>query len=198
MTSDDQHSLTLSAETDNALTLMQFFLKSVDLSGDLTGATITLESDSSFTLSPEMEYGLEVDQSDPAEVEPDEDEAETEDTDRTEAEEAAEPQPMSRDKIIAFRDDSNPLAIMEMFYERRDEGYFNVSKVRQFTPNDAGIQDSSFSAILWDLAERGLIEKKDSESRGNEYKITGKGIASVEAHHESEAETPPAPAASSD
>ena len=87
------------------------------------------------------------------------------------------------DGLTRFQEDSDTFAVARTLHERRDEGLLEMDEVRQFTSNSEGVPEERFSPILWDLAERGLVEKQPPKHDGQQhrYRLTDKGVASVEA-----------------
>jgi len=188
-----ENQLKLGAEGDNALVLVQSMLNNIKLNNDIVGATVTLQSKSEFEYTPninsdetlvddEVSDGEEkhISENDQQSVDTtdgtdDGKTSESTDSDETESE-------VKQDaKTVSFQEDSGAKAVAKMLFDRRDEGFLDVTEIQQFTPDDAGIPKQQFSKILWDLADRGVVEKKNHPDDGRKkiYKLTTKGIASV-------------------
>lgn len=187
MPQPDTHNLNLEAETDESLSLIQFLLKHIDLNGDITRIRIELESESAFDISEVVTDDLVTDtEPEPERDEPDD--LEPVDDGLKEPPKSEDPEPeFVNDDLVRFDEDSDAFAVAKMLYERRNEGFLELGEVQQFTPNEAGVADMRFSKVLWDLANRGMVEKKDhpDDGRMNIYKLTSRGIRSVEAAVES-------------
>lgn len=162
----DRHTLIFETETDHPEQLLRFILESIDR-GNLERVRIELEGQDPFSLN-----GVDIEQ--PASEEP---------PTEPEPEEEPEPEPDLEppDGVVRFREDSNAYEVAKVLAERDDQ-FLETSEIIQFTPNEVGIPDGQFSGVLWDLADRGLVEKKQvpEDRRKKQYKITSNGLASVE------------------
>lgn len=82
------------------------------------------------------------------------------------------------------------LAVMD-----EHDSFLPAAKIRGNIPDDYGIDASRVSTVLYKLADRGLVEKKEADKfdqlRGNAkyvYKITGKGRQALERTREKHGE----------
>lgn len=171
----DTYSVSFDLADPSCTKMTRFLLSQLDLNGNVTRISIEIESRKPFEIDLPAEEGVETESTDEPDPEP-EPETESAQTAQTEHD------------VTTFQQSSNTWPIIKMLYERRDEGFLEIPEIRQFTPNEAGIPESQFSKVCWDLWNRGLLDKKDHDDDGrkNVYKITGKGVDAVEATLNSE------------
>ena len=83
-----------------------------------------------------------------------------------------------------FRLGSKSAAIAALMYEVRDEGWVCLEEAREICPLPRGVKfpKDKASGIMWDLAERGIIEKKShpEDGRRNVYRLSDFGEKSID------------------
>jgi len=88
------------------------------------------------------------------------------------------------DEGVNFRLGSKSCSLAVLSYHLRDEDWLELDELREGCPMplDEKFPKEKASGILWDLAERGVIEKKNhpEDGRLNVYRITEFGAKSVE------------------
>lgn len=177
----DTYSISFDVDDPNCTAFAQKILSEIDLNGTITRIGFEVESTEPFEIELES-----------ASMGDDDVEMSTDDAEKSTSREAdctAEDESNRAATLTRFRVDSSTWPVVQMFYERKDEGFLGLDEIQQFTPDEAGIPDGRFSSICWDLADRGLLEKKKDPDDGRRriYKLTGKGVDSVEATMEKEA-----------
>lgn len=96
-------------------------------------------------------------------------------------EEIFQPSRSMLDNTISFSDGSDAYLLSDFMRECRRE-WCDTGQIKRGISEKGLIKEGRVSQVLWDLAERGVLRKRECESDGRmkEYKITEKGIASVE------------------
>lgn len=166
-------------ECENCMGLAQFLLSHINTGDNIERVAVELDSSEPFELNglgeviSDVSGNGETVTGDAVRCE-----TETPSTDDEVVEEVVE----DTKKQETFHTGGATWHVIKMMYERRNEGFFNITQIQQFTPNEHGIEDTSISQILWNLADRGHVEKKPHPDDGRKkvYKITGKGIDTVE------------------
>lgn len=80
---------------------------------------------------------------------------------------------------VKFNPDSDAFMIARAFYV--DSGEWYGTEAVKHDLGDGDIDCDQLSQVLWDLSERGVLEKRDhpSDGRMKEYRLTKKGDDSV-------------------
>ena len=78
-------------------------------------------------------------------------------------------------EIPQFRPGGDPVAIMRLLSHL--DGWLRTAEIDQSIPPDWGVSTNALGSNLWNLDERGLVEKRpyEEDNRQKEYKITDVG-----------------------
>ena len=168
MSKSGNHGVSFSAHGEGCFQLIQQFFKEVETDGEITHIEISLESTKPI-------------QKDGATPTPLTQETPNNSSEQTETKDTTPTENGESEDIVSFNPDSDPYTVAKTLLDRRDAGFIELGQIQQFVPNDAGIPDERFSPILWDMSNRGLVEKKDhpEDGRKNVYRLTDKGVNSV-------------------
>lgn len=92
-----------------------------------------------------------------------------------------EPGNGKHDEGVNFQQDSFSYLVAKEFNEG-ENGWYSTKEVRyELGGEDTPLDESNLSQVLWDLTERGVLDKRDHDGDGRmkEYRITESGRASV-------------------
>jgi len=183
----DSYSLQLEAEGKSCTDLVRLVMSNVGIGDDIIGVSLKLESTSPFDIQTDSINAIS---ENPATSQSDEESKSVDESETTDegsvSEVVDEPEPdeseIEDEGITRFNEDSRAYEVAKVLYQRSDEGFLKLQQVQQFVPIETGVDEASISQVLWDLADRGLVEKKNDPDDGRKktYKITGKGKRSVE------------------
>ena len=91
------------------------------------------------------------------------------------------------DKKIAANDDipklqtsGDPFAIMRTLWEADD--WIRTRELKEIIPEESDVSKDAIGANLWNLADRGLVEKRsyEADKRQKEYRITATGETALQ------------------
>lgn len=85
-------------------------------------------------------------------------------------------------ELINFHNGSEAATLARCF-ATSDDGWMNTGEVKRAWVDHPDLPNEKFSQLLWDLSERGVLEKRqcDDDGRMNEYRISELGLKSVKA-----------------
>lgn len=175
----DSHTLVFESETDNPEQLLQYILQSVELS-DITRVRMELDASAAIRLDGETDAVVQTESSDTGSG-PEDAPAAQQESEADQQAQQEEQEEQEDEGVVRFHESSAAYTVAKTLYERNDQ-FLLIDQIQQFTSDTSGIPDGRFSNILWDLADRGLVEKRQSseDGRKKEYKLTSKGIQSIE------------------
>ncbi|UFK26323.1 winged-helix domain protein [Hardygib1 virus] len=84
---------------------------------------------------------------------------------------------------VSFEEGSRTRMMAEFLYEHNGEEWHTTTQIKDALGEDCDIDPDDVSQIMWELSERGVVEKQPHESDGRkkEYRLNDLGVRSVEA-----------------
>ncbi|WP_206668651.1 hypothetical protein [Halorubrum depositum] len=95
--------------------------------------------------------------------------------------EAIEPRETDEPEVVTFEEGSRTRKLAEFLYEHNGEEWHTTTEIRGKLPEDSEIDPDDVSQILWELSERGVVEKQphDGDGRKKEYRLNDLGTRSI-------------------
>ena len=83
--------------------------------------------------------------------------------------------------LVTFEDGSRTKKLATFLYENNGEEWHTTTEIKAALPEDSEIDPDDVSQILWELSERGVVEKQPHEDDGRmkEYQLNERGKKSV-------------------
>lgn len=87
----------------------------------------------------------------------------------------------SETDFATFQGESNAFIVAAALYQINGDDFVEIEAIQDVVADTADIESSDYSAALWDLSDRGLVDKKDhpSDGRKNVYRLSERGTLSV-------------------
>ncbi|UBF22065.1 winged HTH [Halorubrum virus HRTV-15] len=86
-------------------------------------------------------------------------------------------------ELVTFEEGSRTRKLATFLYDHNGDEWHTTTEVKTALTEDCGIDPDDVSQILWELSERGVVEKRPHEKDGRkkEYRLNDLGIQSVAA-----------------
>ena len=85
---------------------------------------------------------------------------------------AIDPEIVASDQMPRLQTDSDPFAIMRLIFHY--DGWLRTKEIADAIPDDWDVSEDTLGSNLWNLDNRGLVEKRpyEEDNRQNEYRMT--------------------------
>ncbi|AGM10788.1 hypothetical protein M192_gp091 [Halorubrum tailed phage 8] len=84
-------------------------------------------------------------------------------------------------ELVTFEEGSRTRKLATFLYNHNGDEWHTTNEVKAALTEDCDIDPDDVSQILWELSERGVIEKRphDNDGRKKEYRLNQRGMESV-------------------
>ncbi|QIR31208.1 winged-helix domain protein [Halorubrum virus Serpecor1] len=83
--------------------------------------------------------------------------------------------------LVTFEEGSRTRKLATFLYENNGDEWHTTTEIKAELDEDSEIDPDDVSQILWELSERGVMEKRphDTDGRKKEYRLNERGLKSV-------------------